>query len=803
METSSTKARARGKKKPGFVFLILGVIVPASVVVIEFTTRMCAQEFFDPIPTILHTLLVSFVPFANLVVWYAVRKSITSHLRLMRVANGIAMGVACYYTLLFAPLLPLAVFGILFGIGILPLAPLFSFIFAIDGYIVLRRMHTDPEPSPVRSLVMGLGIALLLIVVLDLPVTFTRIGMDMAASSDARTRTKGITLLRTFGNEDLMLRSCYQRTGKTRDLLSLLISRGTPVSPAKAREIYYRITGIPYNSVPPPSFLMSGRGPFRGFSFDRNRGGTSVGGRIRGLSLQSSRIDGSVDSGAALAYLEWTMEFKNDSFAQQEARAHIALPPGGVVSRLTLWINGEEREAAFGGRSKVRQAYQRVVQRRRDPVLVTTSGADRILMQCFPVPGHGGTMKVRIGITVPMQLPSLSKVYLRLPSFIERNFGIGNTLRHLVWVESSTPLDTQLGALKHEQPSNTLHAVRGKITDRDLLNPTSVIQAARSPKRVQAWTTDDVGEGNHLVVQTLRAIPDRVPENVVLVMDGSSTMGRVMSQVREALRDLPHGVRFTAILASDEPKILVGPSDTGSGRLSDLLASKFRESDFVGGQDNVPALEKAWDIAAGDPNGAIVWIHGPQPVEMDSIAVLRQRWERRRGSPVMYEIQAGSGVNRIVEGLDGIQEVRRVPRLGDLTHDLRLLFDQWSAGTKKIEAERRRLGQDAIFDPDKAEKTSSHLVRLWAHDEVLKLTESRKEAARKEAIMMAIKYHLVTPVTGAVVLETAKQYKDAGLKPVERDEVPVIPEPETWLLMAALFIIFLWMVYTRRNRCTA
>lgn len=101
----------------------------------------------------------------------------------------------------------------------------------------------------------------------------------------------------------------------------------------------------------------------------------------------------------------WTLEFRNDGVPDRETRAQILLPPGGVVSRLTLWANGEEREAAFAGRSKVRAAYQEVaVQQRRDPVLVTTAGPDRVLIQCFPVPRNGGTMKVRLGITAPLLL---------------------------------------------------------------------------------------------------------------------------------------------------------------------------------------------------------------------------------------------------------------------------------------------------------------------------------------------------------------------------------------------------------------
>ena len=97
------------------------------------------------------------------------------------------------------------------------------------------------------------------------------------------------------------------------------------------------------------------------FTWDKDQAGDAVAGRVRGLSLATSRQDGVVYPEAALAYVEWTLEFKNDSRLQREARAQIALPPGAVVSRLTLWIDGEERDAAFGGRSQVKTAYKEVV----------------------------------------------------------------------------------------------------------------------------------------------------------------------------------------------------------------------------------------------------------------------------------------------------------------------------------------------------------------------------------------------------------------------------------------------------------
>src|SRR6185369_17616494 len=150
------------------------------------------------------------------------------------------------------------------------------------------------------------------------------------------------------------------------------------ISADQARQIYFRVTGRPFNSVPPPA-LYTRLGRWNAmeeeFSWDEAVGGEAVAGRVKGLSLQSSRMDAVAEPDSATVYCEWTLEFKNVSSLDREARAQISLPPGGVVSRLTLWVNGEEREAAFSGRSHVREAYQQVaVVQRHDPVLVTTCG---------------------------------------------------------------------------------------------------------------------------------------------------------------------------------------------------------------------------------------------------------------------------------------------------------------------------------------------------------------------------------------------------------------------------------------------
>ena len=241
-----------------------------------------------------------------------------------------------------------------------------------------------------------------------------------------------------------MLRACY---GKRRQIWDNALdpfenrkSRTFTVTPEAAQAVYFQVTGRAFNEVRPPlgSLRGVGREVFQNFEWDPSIGGEAVAGHVSGLSLQSSRLDVTSNADDGWGYTEWILEFRNDHASRQrEARAEIQLPPGGVVSRLTLWVYGEEREAAFAGRGEVRAAYQQVaVAQRRDPVLVTTSGPDRVLMQCFPVPPKGGTMKVRLGITAPLTPLGAQEVAYVWPRIVERNFAFAETLKHHVWLES-------------------------------------------------------------------------------------------------------------------------------------------------------------------------------------------------------------------------------------------------------------------------------------------------------------------------------------------------------------------------------
>lgn len=775
-----------------------GVILPAISITTEATTHICAQEFFDPIPTVWHLLLVIFVPLANLQAWWAVAQGRTERGALLGLTNAVAIGISIFYTIVYLPILPLAAVAIVFfGLGLLPLAPLSCLI---SGFILrrqLRRVVTEQSFAlKPRGLLTGFAVTLVVLTLMELPVALTRVGLQMATSVSPAQRSKGLRWLRAFGDKDLLLQACYGRTGRATDPISFLFALRNPVTAREAREVYYRLTGETFNTFAPPS-RSGGRWIAQdSFDFDPDQGGTMIAGKVKGLSLSGSRIDGSTDADAGLSYLEWTLNFKNDSAIQQEARSEIQLPPGGFVSRLTLWVDGEEREAAFAGRDQTRQAYQQVVARRRDPVLVTTAGRDRVLVQCFPVAPQGGEMKVRIGITAPLVLEAEGQERLVLPHIGDRNFRIPDNLTHAVWIESKSQLHSDSKVLAAEQPAANLYAVRGTLQDSELLNPESTVRMFRNEGVTQAWTRNATKGNGEIVQQFVREKQSPVRSRVVLVVDTSQAMQEFAGEISAALKALPGDGEIMLLLADGNGAYEEGASQNAITGSPSQLAREVDGATFAGGADNVPALARAWDLAAQSPsNSAIVWIHSPQLLQLRPVEELRQRWERRPDGPVLYAVQTGNGPDRIQAKLDGVFSVEPVPRLGRLQTDLEKLFGQLSGRVKTFEFVRSNEKLPQLPNSANAKETSAHLARIWAHDEVRRLMATRDEKSLEEAIQLAVAYQLVTPVSGAVVLETKEQYIAAGLKPVEPGTVPTIPEPEMVMLIAMVAALLLWLLY--------
>jgi hypothetical protein len=436
-----------------------------------------------------------------------------------------------------------------------------------------------------------------------------------------------------------------------------------------------------------------------------------------------------------------------------------------------------------------------VVYQRRDPVLVTTAGRDRILVQCFPVQPNRGEMRIRIGITVPLVLENTNNVRLLFPRFVSRNFKIPNDLTHSTWIESKAQMTASKSALMAGRSNSQTFTMGGGIYDADLSAPGLSIKLSRA--NVSTWSKDPFENGKFIIQQS---VIERLPSHlyrIVLVVDTSEPMESFASDIRAALRAFPSQFDVKLVLAnSDEAQNIIA---SGVDEISTILGS----ARFGGGADNTPALVKAWDLAAEKPgNNAIVWIHAPQRLQLHSVWDLTHRWERSPYGPTLYSLQAVSGSDVIEKTLDGTNEVKTVARVSSLLADLENLLSRLTGQTKTLEFVRTSMKVDG--DPSSKEliETSDHLARLWANDEVTRILNARDQTLNNAAITLAARYQLVTPVTGAVVLENAQQYTAAGLKPVDEGTVPTIPEPEIVALLIVAAIFLTWVAWRKHRTIT-
>jgi hypothetical protein len=806
--TSSTPPPATPKLSAfsSALIVVWGIALPAITLLVEALSHMCADAFFDPLPTVGHVFAVAAVPLANLVSLWVLRRRDVAHVEAVIFAQAFAVAISGVYAVLFAPMTPVAVFGVIYwGLGLLPLSPLLSLIAGLRALLALRGLRRAAGLPAHRVILGGFAAGIGLLIALNIPTAVTRVMLARAASDDPAVSRSGIAWLRRVGQRDLLLRAAFDHHGAALDLVGAALDVVAPIPSYKTRESYYRVTGRPIEAEPMP------RGGMRLGSFgsderwDVNQGGDEVGVIAwRGLALRSSRFDGSIDARAAVAYVEWTFEVKNDAPMQREARAELALPPGGVVSRVTLWIDGVEREAAFAGRDATRRAYERVVRARRDPILVTTSAPDRILVQCFPVQPNGGVMKARIGITAPLQLDGRTAGTLGLPYFTQRNFEVPAGVTHAVWIASKDAFAAPAPPLVRDRGADG-EEVRGTLAEPSRPAPFAAVTVQRPAAVTSAWTPEraakDVSSRDAIITQTLEAVTTPAPSRLVLVVDGGAAMKTAGPALAAALRSLPAGVPVAIVVAGDEVVDLLGGVVPAADQAT--LATRLRAIDFAGGTDSLPALEAAWELAAAQPRGAVVWIHGPQPMLVAPTSELRQRIERRKDGPIIYTYAAIGGENRLLSDLGDLASVRAVPRYLPGTADLERVLRSLGGRQERIVAVR---SQATAANPGALAgvETSEHLARLWAAERIEAIMHPASgmppsAADRTRAVGIAARYHLVTAVSGAVVLDTQAATDAVAGSESERTSVPTMPEPETWALLALASVLLFVAARSRRR----
>ncbi|MFO1481939.1 MAG: VIT domain-containing protein [Verrucomicrobiaceae bacterium] len=801
-----------------------GMILPLNSLIMEFTTRACASTHCDPIPTWTHVLLVLLMPAAIFAPWMARRMPGTAWEPVGAFLHGAGLFASILYVLAMGPLniaglmvLPFTPFFVLGGIeGLIgfplvlaALGPLAALVAWIMTFVNSRRQPAEKKLTALWR--AGVVVGLLLAAVAEWRMVSVHEDIRDALQAvqwQEGDAAKSLPRLRTPWRQEFLLRLCYTGGGAgyfgplghlfDRGLIRQGLSqlgdesiRTGSFDREALRSLYFRVTGSPFSDVPPPRGVIQMREGFRmvederfeTFAWDEDRGGSEVGARIRGLSMQSSRMDWHVDADSALAHGEWTLEFHNRHRNAQEARCQMLLPPGACVSRLTLWIDGEPREAAFGARSQVTQAYrQTVVVERRDPVLVNMAGPDRVLTQCFPVP-PGGSIKIRLGITAPLDAQAPAALFM--PLIVERNFSIPAGASHAVWVQSPQALEVAELWKDAAATQNGAWTWQAEVPQAELAKLHFAVKQAPLPK---VWTTDKLaGNEPPIVIVERSPAPAASAKPVFVIVDASAGLREHAAVIRGALQKLAAQGQLTIWASTDGEAVEVPTAE---------IDSRLQSVNFAGGRDAVPAFKAALHRLRGSTTPAtLIWLHGPQPAELSRKEVIKQLLERSTTPPQIHALELEHGRNKLLEEL-----YDAAPVLGGL---------RWSGGgADELAATLQNIRSGpttftkvsrAATPPADGKEVWDQLARHAVFHEVMAVFQGRDRVPEDQA-KKAAQHQLVTPYSGAVVLENQQQYERAGLKPVDASSTPQIPNNATPEPSSLVLLVLGLLALNRRRR---
>jgi hypothetical protein len=816
------KTRGVWKGWDGLAVMSLGVVIPMLMLFgscISAPKRWTLVLLNHPIETVAEVVFILAIPAAIYFAWSSLCKNNATY----SLPRGVALGSAIGTSIVIAATSIAAMFagsqmlqaeiGTNFSTGFCFIAFLALAAGAVAACLVNRfRLSRDFEGSRrqvIAFTAVGALLAPLTLVAAEARPWMVRLTEQKAVSTNAHDQIDALHQLRLLNPERELRMECSDP--RAAGLCGLFIA----IKKTNLRTLYFELKGQPYS-------FRDGSSEDLASMPDEYLTKHVVGEKLPGLSLARSFVAGSVHPQTLTSSVSWTFVFKNSSESSQEARAEIGLPPGAAITGLTLWTKGEPREASFSASGKAEGIKGNWKQIGHDgPAMITDLGHQRVLLHCSPVQPDE-ELKVSATMVIPLKPEGSASATMSLPKLLASNFelkgdyslkltapeNMTSTAKHLTASNSESGrrlagmlsddelqsnLIVDVARPKSSQSVAVLDRVATQIRREEEwrieLKRLEVERAkhnaeisAQNDKQIIVMIDGSKGVQNQLqqVTQALghkgakqsKALTPKIkaikptyllenisrttapaPKHLVVVLDGSETMGEHINEVTAALAKLPIKISTEVIVASQEP---------GCNNILPLkeAISKLSTFKYVGGQDNLQSVVKAAELAGETKGGAVLWMHGPQPMLNEEIYITSPF----ASPPLFYELPVGSGDTDTFDFFRNHSEIgpfAQVPRYSEnITADLSTFFSKWKPDSdgfavKFFQGNARP--EDSIHVSD---LEAQELLALHAYQQCNDLLATRHI---RKAVRLALGYGLVTPVSCALV---------------SRDETPV-DEDET------------------------
>lgn len=338
------------------LFFLWCIIWPALVIVFEALTGLAGNTGLNPLASIPHILACVGAPIGAL--FFAYNRQSTFGLY----GLGFCLASSLAFTILLGPLVIFGLILSVFVIGFLPLAPALSLLFSL---IALRGLPF--EPLQARRLAIGAATALALLIAGESPNL-----VALHLSQQAQSGRISSAFRHWPGAARALRDDCTQGNPQGLAFRWLRANSDDPtVDRDNACRAHYLLTGQP---SPAPT--------------------TSI-------TLATSHQRLGLNPNTGIEELNWILEFTGAKPFDEEANLLLQLPRHTVLYGASLWVDGVERPAVFGGASAVTRAFENVaVRQHRDPILLNYAGENRLHLRAYPI-SRQRAMKLRLRLARP------------------------------------------------------------------------------------------------------------------------------------------------------------------------------------------------------------------------------------------------------------------------------------------------------------------------------------------------------------------------------------------------------------------
>ncbi|HMT28342.1 MAG TPA: XrtN system VIT domain-containing protein, partial [Bacteroidia bacterium] len=478
-----------------------------------------------------------------------------------------------------------------------------------------------------------------------------------------------------------------------------------------------------------------------------------------------------------LAYTEKIISVRNNYRSawrsEQEAIFTFHLPEGGVVTSLSLWIDGKEEKGILTTKSKADSAYKTIVGvEQRDPSVIHWQEGNTVSVRVFPCTPKENR-RFKIGVTAPLKTENNKLIY---ENIYFDGPPCGNTTES-VQVEFTTKPVNMEASLQLEAAGTNIFKSNKKY------DPYWEITCSSPEISTKAFSFDGC---SYSVEKYKKEYKSFTPHDIYLDLNSSWTKDELlkiwpliktknvyvfneqmlkitdenMNDIFEQCQEFNYSLFPLHKMKNSENILIISKSTFTSPNLGDLAKSEFSE---------------------------------------DLTSYLKNH----------HEIHLYNIGNELSPYLKTLKELRTFYYdQGDVAELEMVLKD--AKFVKSPENDSVIAIQNAgilIKENDEKGKSDApdHLLRLFAYNHIMQKVSKNYFTAGQisdDAVAEAQKAYVVTPVSSLIVLETQKDYErfdiqdsKNSLKNASTKSSGAVPEPHEWLLIMMTAFVVMYFVY--------